>query len=107
MVMLNPQLLPLNADAEGVIRVGGTRVTLESVLWEFKNGASAEDIAYAYDSLRLADIYLVISFYLRNSEEVDRYLASREKQGDAMEAEAAKRGDTAFIRQRLMERRAK
>ncbi len=46
------------------MRVAGTRVTLETVVAAFCHGATAEQIAHDYP-LELADIYAVITFYLR------------------------------------------
>ncbi len=34
--------IPLETDADGVVRVGGTRVTLDTVVAAFKEGATAE-----------------------------------------------------------------
>jgi hypothetical protein len=49
--------VPVQAAEEGVVRVGGTRVTLDVVVAAFEEGATAEEIAQQYPSLRLADIY--------------------------------------------------
>ena len=40
-----PESLPLIEHTDGVIRVGGTRVTLETVVEAFNEGATAEEIA--------------------------------------------------------------
>ena len=42
--------IPIAEDVGGVIRVGGTRVTLETIIGAFKDGASAEEIACQYPS---------------------------------------------------------
>jgi hypothetical protein len=52
--------IPLAKDAHGVYRAGGTRVTLDLVVRAFNRGATAEEIAQKYDSLRLPDVYQVI-----------------------------------------------
>src|SRR5437764_7903289 len=64
----------LRADADGVVRVGGTRVTLDSVVAAFDRGCTAEEIMLKYPSLALGDIYAAISFYLRHREAVEAYL---------------------------------
>lgn len=56
-----PERVPIQTDADGVIRVGGTRVTLDTVIAAFDAGATAEEIAQQYPSVALADIYLVIA----------------------------------------------
>jgi uncharacterized protein (DUF433 family) len=57
---------PLKADSDGVIRVGGTRVTLATIVIAFHQGATAETIVQQYPSLTLADVYAVIGYYLRH-----------------------------------------
>jgi uncharacterized protein (DUF433 family) len=57
--------VPLATDAGSVVRVGGTRVTLDTVVTAFEEGATAEEIVHQYPSLKLADIYAVIGYYLR------------------------------------------
>src|SRR4051794_10275690 len=69
---------PLDRDADGVIRVGGTRVPLDSVVAAFLEGATSEEIAQQYPSLDLADVYAVISYYLRHRDEVQVYLQDRQ-----------------------------
>src|SRR4051812_40163380 len=57
---------PLVGDDDGVIRIAGTRVQLETVVLAFQAGATAEEIAQQYSSLNLADVYAVISYVLGN-----------------------------------------
>ena len=45
-----PERLLLAEDADGVMRVGRTRVTLDTVVGAFNDGASAEDIVSMYFS---------------------------------------------------------
>jgi hypothetical protein len=47
---------PLRADADGVIRVGSSRVTLDTVVGAFRNGCTAEEIVMKYPSLDLTDV---------------------------------------------------
>ena len=58
----------------GVFRVGNSRVLLELVLDAFKRGESPEAIVRSYRTLRLADVYAVISRYLANPASFDEYL---------------------------------
>src|SRR5947199_10382009 len=74
--VLMTETVPLVTDADGAIRVRGTRVTLETVLDAFSDGATAEEIAQQYPSISLADAYQVIGYYLRHSTELKPYLAS-------------------------------
>ena len=71
--------VPLMLGEDGVIRVGKTRVTLDTVVYAFQDGATAEEIASQYPSLDLSDVYLVIAYYLKHRAEVETYLQEREK----------------------------
>jgi uncharacterized protein (DUF433 family) len=54
------ELIPLVADANGAIRVSRTRVTLDTVITAFLEGATAEEIREQYPSIQLSDIYFAI-----------------------------------------------
>jgi uncharacterized protein (DUF433 family) len=74
----NRKGLPLPFEKiHGVARVGGTRVTLDTVIAAFSDGATAEEIAQQYPSLNLADVYYVIGYYLRRPSEVEAHLRQR------------------------------
>ena len=92
-------------DPDGVLRVRGTRVTLETVLAAFAEGATAEEIAQQFPSIPLADVYQVIGYGLRHSSELDPYLARRRQ--DIREARRLNesRWPPDGIRDRLMARR--
>ena len=71
---------PLQTNADGVVWVGKTPVTLDTVIAVFKQGSTAEEIVYRYPSLRLADVYAAIAFYLNHQQEVETYLQLRQQQ---------------------------
>jgi len=66
--------LPLKMDEHGVIRVSGTRVTLDTVIACYHQGDSPEAIHESFDVLPLKDIYAVIAYYLAHRDELDAYL---------------------------------
>ena len=66
--------IPLLSEPNGVIRIGNTRVTLETLIYQFKNGSTAEEIVFQYPVLDLGDVYAVIGFYLKNQAIVEDYL---------------------------------
>jgi uncharacterized protein (DUF433 family) len=78
------ELIPLETDADGVIRVGGSRVTLETVIAAFDAGATPEDISADFPSLALDDVYAVVTYTLRHRADVDRYLARRREEAEAV-----------------------
>lgn len=96
---------PLEADAHGVLRVGNTRVTLDTVVTAFLEGCTPEEIGEQYPSLQIADIYLVIGYYLRHKTEIDAYLAERQRQSVLIRQEVEKRFNPVGIRDRLLARR--
>ena len=100
-----PQPVPLDADRDGIIRVRGTRVTLDSVVEAFRRGATAEEITQQYPTLPLADVYLVLGYVLRHGEEVAAYLAERATGRDVLRSENEIRHDPQGVRDRLLARR--
>ena len=78
--------IPLTQNEQGTIRVGQTRVTLESVIYCFQEGASPEAIVDAYPTLTLSDVYLVLGYYLRHHDEVTEYLQSQREDVQAIRA---------------------
>ena len=97
--------IPLQMDADGVFRVGGTRVTLDTVIAAFHEGASPETIAEQYPALQLDAVYAVLTYYLRHRAEVDVYLAERTRQAAEVRAEMEARWPSAGLRARLLARR--
>lgn len=59
---------------EGVYRIRGTRVSLDSVVYAFLNGEPAESIARAFPVLNLEQVYGAITYYLAHQAEIDEYL---------------------------------
>ena len=106
-LQIQPIPLPLKLDKAGVVRVGGTRVTLDTVVRAFIRGATAEEIAQQYPSLSLPDIYATISYYLQNREDVEKYLEKRQMHARSVKQENQKRFDQSGIRERLLARKNK
>ncbi|WP_295578152.1 DUF433 domain-containing protein [uncultured Lamprocystis sp.] len=84
-----------------MIRVGQTRVTLESVIGLYEQGASAEEIAMRFDALDLHAIYATLGYYLGHRPQVQLYLDRRQQGSLAARREAESRSPTAQIRNRL------
>jgi uncharacterized protein (DUF433 family) len=101
----SPQVVPLAADADGVIRVAGTRVTLDTVAEAFEQGATAEEIVQQYPSVSLADVYSVLGYVLRHQQEVAAYLHERAERRNAVRQENERRFDPQGVRGRLLARR--
>jgi uncharacterized protein (DUF433 family) len=81
--------------------VAGTRVSLDSIVYAFLDGQSAEAIAQAFPVLTLEQVYGAITYYLAHRDEVDRYLEAR-RQDFATARQAARDADPMFY-QKLAE----
>ncbi|CAG0982303.1 hypothetical protein ANRL3_02212 [Anaerolineae bacterium] len=99
--------IPLATDQDGVVRISGTRITLDTIVAAFEQGATAEEIAHQYSSLNLADIYAVIGYYLRQRPEVEEYLKGRQRQAQLVREQNEARFDSRGVRGRLLARRGK
>lgn len=80
------QEVPLKTDPGGAVRVRGTRVLFELVISAFQHGARPEEIVQMYDTLDLADVYLVIAYYLKNQAACDEYIREGEVRGAEIRA---------------------
>ncbi len=96
--------VPLALDDDGVARVGGSRVPIDTVICAFTDGATAEQIAEQFPSLRLSNIYSVIGYYLDHREEVDEYLAERASRSEEVRERIEAQRDLSSIRERLIQR---
>jgi uncharacterized protein (DUF433 family) len=97
--------VPLFEDGQGGLRVTGTRIPLERIIYAYQNGENPEGIIDSYDTLQLADVYAVLAWYLAHKEEVEAYLARREKEAkEIRQAIEAQQPDRAGLRDRLMAR---
>lgn len=97
---------PLRMVDDGVVRVGDTRVTLDTVVSVFKQGVTAEEIVYRYPSLQLADVYATVAFYLNHQQEVEAYLQQRQQQAQEIRKMNETRFDPQGLRDRLLARKA-
>ena len=96
--------IPIELDKDGVIRVGNTRVTLETFVSAFNGGSTAEEIVYQFPVLNLADVYAVITYYLRNRDIVEKYLNSRAQMAEQIEQRNQNNMTMDDIRERLLAR---
>lgn len=67
--------------------VAGTRIGLDVVTYDFRNGRSAEAIFDAYPSIgSLAKVYGAITFILEHPKEIDAYLAEQDRRYEEIKA---------------------
>ena len=99
------EIVPLRRDESGGLRVGSTRVPLDAIVISYQQGSNAEEIVQQYPTLALADVYVILGYYLHNQEEIEEYLRQRREYADALRREIEERFPTAGICERLLARR--
>jgi len=104
-LVIRAERVPLETNRDCVVTVCGTRVTLDTIVAAFQQGATAEEIAQQYPTVALSDVYAVIGFYLRRQPEVNAYLEERRQQSAAVRRENESKLDLEGIRDRLSARR--
>lgn len=99
------EVIPVVMDAEGVLRVGNTRVTLDTLVAGFLAGATPEELAQQYPSVNLGDIYSVIGYYLRHAAELEEYFGRRQQETQQVREQNEVYFTSQGIRDRLLARR--
>lgn len=62
------------AQTEGVYRIANTRVSLDSLVYLFREGLSADSMVESYPALSLEQVHGALAFYLGNQKQIDGYL---------------------------------
>jgi uncharacterized protein (DUF433 family) len=88
---------------DGGYWIAGTRVSLDSLVYAFLSGQTAESIAQSFPVLRLEQVYGAITYYLAHRTEVDTYL--RKSQGEAEAARRSARDADPMFYQKLADAR--
>ncbi|MDX2269244.1 MAG: DUF433 domain-containing protein [Bryobacter sp.] len=65
-------------ERNGGLYLAGTRVSLDSVVYSFRNGETAEAIRSNFSDLTLEQVYGAITHYLSNQSAIDSYLATQQ-----------------------------
>lgn len=94
----------IRLDTDGVLRVGPSRLSVDAVVHAYNDGASPEEIHMRFDSVSLADIHSVIAYYLRHTEEIEKFLASRAELAKEVRKRIEERQGVLNIRERLEKR---
>ena len=100
------QIAPLTLWEDGSIRIGSSRVTLDSVVREFTGGATAEQIQDDFPTLSLREIYGAIAYYLDHEDRVEEYLQRRDEEAVQVRRETEDRPRSDALRRRIRERYA-
>ncbi|MGH8625814.1 MAG: DUF433 domain-containing protein [Gammaproteobacteria bacterium] len=92
-------------DEHGVMRVGKSRVMLDSIVASFEQGYAAETIQQQYPALNLEEVYGAIAWYLANTDEVSRYLERQKPLWAQWRAKAAEYPSPVVLRLRALQER--
>ena len=65
--------------SDGVYRIADSRVSLDSLVYLFREGMSAESMVESYPDLTLEQVHGALAFYLANQKEIDTYLAEGQR----------------------------
>jgi len=95
----------LHTDEHGIIRIVGSRITLDTIITVYKRGESPEDIIEGFPTLNLSDVYHIIGYYLDHTEEVEEYLRQRAISRAEQRQEIESHYNRDEIRTRLLARR--
>ena len=101
------QTVPLIQGRDGAIRIRGSRVTLDTIVGQFQQGATPEQIQEDYPSLSLREIYSIIAYYLEHSTVVEEYLRERRSEADQTRQQIERQQDSSGLRQRLRQQRSR
>jgi len=82
-------------QVDGAYRITDTRISLDSVVYAFLQGQTAESIAQSFPLLTLEQVYGAITFYLAHRADIDAYLKQGEEEFAALR-QAAREADPMF-----------
>jgi uncharacterized protein (DUF433 family) len=97
--------VPLHEDTHGVVRVIGSRVTLDSIVAVFDRGATPEEVVQSFPSLGLGDVYAILAWVVSRRADVDAYLGHRAAEEQETRNDVERRSPTAGLREKLLARR--
>jgi uncharacterized protein (DUF433 family) len=88
---------------DGTYKLVASRVSLDSVIYQFLDGLSPETIATeCFPTLSLEQVYGAIAFYLANRLEIDHYMAAQRKEYEAKRQAAIEQDPSFYQRMKLI-----
>jgi uncharacterized protein (DUF433 family) len=92
----------VRVDEHGVMRIGNSRVMLDSIVAGFEQGHSPETLQQQYPTLSLEEVYGAITYYLAHTDEVHAYLKRQDELWEAWRAKSAGRPSPVVERLRAL-----
>lgn len=95
----------LTQDDAGTLRVGGTRVTLDTLVHAFGQGFTTQEVADQFPVLGVEEIEATVAYYLRHRDILDAHLEEHRKQANEFRRFLEAEMSTGELRERLRARR--
>jgi uncharacterized protein (DUF433 family) len=92
----------VRVDEHGVMRIGNSRVMLDSIVAGFEQGHSPETLQQQYPTLSLEEVYGAITYYLAHTDEVHAYLKRQDELWGAWRTKSATRSSPVVERLRAL-----
>ncbi len=83
-ITIHPDPVPLRTDESGEVLVGNSRILLTTLLYCHQQGMTPEALAESFPSVSLADILGALGYYYRHKNELDAWLAERDREMDEL-----------------------
>ncbi len=74
--------------SEGVYRIADTRISLDSLVYLFREGMSAESMVESYPALTLEQVHGALAFYLGNQKEIEAYLMEGQRAAEEQQRQS-------------------
>jgi len=78
---------PIYTDENGRMRVSGTRVLIDLVVYAYHQGKTPEQIVQMYPTLTLERVYSAIGYYLRQQDTIDAYIQRMDEEAERIQRE--------------------
>lgn len=103
MMIETTQQVPLTLWKDGSIRVKGTRLMLDLIIYQYKQGKSPEQIAESFPAVRVAEVYSIIAYYLTHKDKIEKYLKKQEREAKEIKGKIESMPDYREKRKQLRE----
>ena len=99
---MTEERLYMRVDEHGAMRIGNSRVMLDSIVAGFEQGHSPETLQQQYPALSLEEVYGAITYYLAHTDEVHAYLKRQDELWEAWRARSASQSSPVVERLRAL-----
>jgi len=97
---------PVAPDSGGTIRVKGSRLIIDLIVFRYQEGDTVEDIHDSFPTVSVEQIQKTLSWYLANQSEVDDYIRKRDKEAEILRREIESQSANKALREKLQRRKA-